>query len=228
MRKYPSISSRWITTLASNVNCASRRVPLGLLAQTERSVFPLATRTTTGEFIGGFKNWVEQIADSKNASDYRRRVTDPESASMWQSLSFGANYKSAYCMGVCPAGDDVLPPFLTDRAQYLKDVVRPLQDKEETVYVVPKSDAEDYVARHFPNKHTKRVGNSLNRLRSISSFLFGLPLTFQRNQLKGIDATYHFTFTGAEHRKKTVTIRDQRLEVMEGHNDHADLGITAH
>jgi len=179
------------------------------------------------EFIGGFTNWVEQIADSKNASDYRRRVTDPESASMWQSLSFGANYKSAYCMGVCPAGDDVLPPFLTDRAQYLKDVVRPLQDKEETVYVVPKSDAEDYVARHFPNKHTKRVGNSLNRLRSISSFLFGLPLTFQRNQSKGIDATYHFTFTGAEHRKTTVTIRDQRLEVMEGHNDHADLGITA-
>src|SRR5215831_20935851 len=25
------------------------------------------------EFIGGFTNWVEQIADSKNASDYRRR-----------------------------------------------------------------------------------------------------------------------------------------------------------
>src|SRR5215813_2722129 len=37
--------------------------------------------------------------------------------------------------GSFPAGDDVLPPFLTDRAKYLKDVVRPLQDKEETVYV---------------------------------------------------------------------------------------------
>src|SRR5262249_13705196 len=74
------------------------------------------------EFIGGFTNWVEQIADSKNASDYRRRVTDSESASMWQSLSFGANYKSAYCMGVCPAGDDVIAPFLTDRPQYLQDV----------------------------------------------------------------------------------------------------------
>src|SRR5262249_9379335 len=34
------------------------------------------------EFIGGFTNCVEQIADSKNASDYRRRVTDAESASM--------------------------------------------------------------------------------------------------------------------------------------------------
>src|SRR5262252_4867730 len=179
------------------------------------------------EFIGGFTNWVEQIADSKNASDYRRRVTDAESASMWQSLSFGANYKSAYCMAVCPAGDDVIAPFLTDRSQYLQDVVRPLQNKEETVYVVPKSDAEEYVARRFPHKEIKRVGNGLNRLRSIQSFLNGMPLTFQRNQSKGLDATYHFNFTGAEERRATVTIRDQKLEVTEGHNGKADIVVTA-
>lgn len=179
------------------------------------------------EFIGGFTNWVEQIADSKNASDYRRRVTDSESASMWQSLSFGANYKSAYCMAVCPAGDDVIAPFLTDRSQYLQAVVRPLQDKEETVYVVPNSDAEEHVARRFPNKHAKRVGNSLNRVRSIPAFLNGLPLTFQRNQSKGLDATYHFTFTGAEERRATVTIRHQILEVLEGHTGKADIEVTA-
>jgi Fe-S-cluster-containing hydrogenase component 2 len=179
------------------------------------------------EFIGGFTNWVEQIADSKNASDYRRRVTDAESASMWQSLSFGENYKSAYCMAVCPAGDDVIAPFLTDRSQYLQDVVRPLQNKEETVYVVPKSDAEEYVGRRFPHKHIKRVGNSLNRLRTITSFLRGLPLTFQRNQSKGLAATYHFIFTGAEERRATVTIRDQKLEVSEGHSGKADIVVTA-
>ena len=179
------------------------------------------------EFIGGFTNWVEQIADSKNASDYRRRVTDSESASMWQSLSFGANYKSAYCMGVCPAGDDVIAPFLTDRPQYLRDVVRPLQDKEETVYVVPNSDAEEYVARRFPHKHAKRVGNSLNRVRSISSFLNGLPLTFQPNRSKGLDATYHFSFTGPEERRATVAIRNQRLQVSEGHTGKADIVVTA-
>jgi ferredoxin len=179
------------------------------------------------EFLGGFTNWVEQIADSKNAIDYRRRVTDPESASMWQSLSFGANYKSAYCMAVCPAGDDVMAPFLTDRAQYLQDVVRPLQDKEETVYVVPKSDAEEYVGRRFPHKQIKHVGNSLNRLRSIQSFLNGMPLTFQRNQAKGVAATYHFTFTGAEERRATVLIHDQKLEVSEGHNGKADIAVTA-
>src|SRR5262249_9002689 len=150
-----------------------------------------------------------------------------ESAAMWQCLSFGANYKSSYCMAVCPAGDDVIAPFLTDRSQYLQDVVRPLQNKEETVYVVPMSDAEEYVARRFPHKHVKRVGNSLNRLRSISSFLTGLPLTFQRNQSKKLAATYHFIFTGAEERRATVKIRDQRLEVTECENGSADIVVTA-
>lgn len=179
------------------------------------------------EFLGGFTNWVEQIADSKDATEYRHRVTDGESVSMWQSLSFGANYKSAYCMAVCPAGDEVLAPFLTDRPQYLQDVVKPLQDKEETIYVVPRSDAEEYAARRFPNKHTKRVGNGLNRLRSIAAFLSGLPQTFQRNQSKGLDATYHFTFTGAEERRATITIRNQKLEVMDGHTGDADLVVMA-
>jgi len=56
---------------------------------------------------------------------------------MWQSLSFGANYKAAYCMAVCPAGDDVIGPFLKDRKGFLEGVVQPLQKKSETVYVVP-------------------------------------------------------------------------------------------
>jgi SCP-2 sterol transfer family len=179
------------------------------------------------EFMGGFTNWVEQIAESKDAREYRTRVSDAESASMWQSLSFGANYKSAYCMAVCPAGDDVMEPFITDRSQYLGDVVRPLQEKDETVYVIPKSDAEEYVARRFSHKRTKRVGNGLNRLRSITAFLRGLPLTFQRMQSKGLDATYHFTFTGKEQRRATVTIHDQKLEVMEGHVGNASVVITA-
>ena len=63
------------------------------------------------EFMGGFTDWVEQIADGPNARAYRRKVTDAESASMWQSLSFGANYKAAYCLAVCPAGEDVIKPF---------------------------------------------------------------------------------------------------------------------
>lgn len=129
------------------------------------------------EFMGGFTDWVEQIADSKNALDYRKKVADTESASMWQSLSFGANYKAAYCLSVCPAGEDVIGPFLRNKAEFVRDVVRPLQEKVETVYVVPGSDAEDHVARRFSHKAIKRIGNGL-RPRTIDGFLRGLPLTF--------------------------------------------------
>ena len=125
------------------------------------------------EFMGGFTDWVEQIADSKDALDYRKKVTDPESASMWQSLSFGPNYKAAYCLSVCPAGEDVIGPYLTNKAEHLREIVRPLQEKEETVYVVAGSDAEEHVARRFPHKTIKRVGNGL-RPRSIQRFLSGL------------------------------------------------------
>ncbi len=178
------------------------------------------------EFMGGFTNWVENIAESKNAQDYRRRVSDSESASMWQSLSFGANYKSAYCLAVCPAGEDVIGPFLTDRKEFLKEVVKPLQDKVETVYVVPGSDAEDYVPRRFPHKKTKRVSNGL-RPRTIRGFLEGLPIAFQPQQAEGIDATFHFTFTGHEDAKATVVIRNKTIEVQGGHIGTSDIQVTA-
>jgi epoxyqueuosine reductase QueG len=47
------------------------------------------------EFLGGFSDWVEQIADARDALDYRKRIQETETSSMWQSLSYGANYKSA-------------------------------------------------------------------------------------------------------------------------------------
>ena len=178
------------------------------------------------EFMGGFNDWIEQIADSKDRRDYRRKITPSEGASMWQSLSFGANYKAAYCLSVCPAGEDVIAPFLTNRPEFLREVVNPLQDKEETVYVIPESDAESFVARRYPHKKAKRVGNGL-RVQSIATFLRGLRLTFQRGKAKGLDVTYHFTFTGEEPRLATVVIRDQKLTVADGHQGAPDLRITA-
>ncbi len=179
------------------------------------------------EFMGGFNDWVEKVADSKNALDYRKKVSGAESVSMWQSLSFGANYKAAYCLSVCPAGEDVIAPFLTARKEFLEDVVKPLQDKVETVYVVPGSDSEDYVARRFPNKKTKRVSNGLAGQGTIRAFLRGLNFVFQRGKSEGLNATYHFTFTGQEEVKATVVIRDKKLEVSEGHSGTPDLRLTA-
>src|SRR5437899_4175668 len=179
------------------------------------------------EFMGGFSDWIEKIADSGSARKYRKKVSGAEAVSMWQSLSFGAIYKAAYCMAVCPAGEDVIAPFLTNRKQFLDDVVRPLQNKPEAVYVVPNSDAEEFVARRFPHKKIKRVSNGLAGQGTIRAFLRGLNFVFQKGQSKGLNAVYHFTFTGHEEVKATVTIRDEKLQVSAGHNGQADLRLTA-
>ena len=179
------------------------------------------------EFMGGFNDWVETIADSKTKLDYRKKVSGAETVSMWQSLSFGANYKAAYCLSVCPAGEDVIAPFLTDRNEFLQHVVKPLQKKEETVYVVPGSDAEDYVARRFPHKTIKRVSNGLAGQGTIRAFLRGMNLVFQRGKSEGLNATFHFTFTGQEEIKATVVIRDQKLAVSDGHLGLADFRLIA-
>ncbi len=56
------------------------------------------------EFMGGFTDWVEGIADAKSGLAVRETFTGSEQASLWQSLSFGANYKAAYCIAACPRG----------------------------------------------------------------------------------------------------------------------------
>ncbi|MEU2174230.1 4Fe-4S binding protein [Nocardia sp. NPDC019219] len=111
------------------------------------------------EFMGGFTDWAETIADSADRAEYRERVTTGESFSMWQSLSFKPNYKAGYCMAVCPAGEDVIGAFLDDRKGHLAEVVRPLQNKPEPVYVLPGSAAEEHVTRRFPAKTPKPVTN---------------------------------------------------------------------
>jgi ferredoxin-NADP reductase/Fe-S-cluster-containing hydrogenase component 2 len=178
------------------------------------------------EFLGGFNDWVEQIADSKSALDYRRRVNEAETASFWQSLSFGPNYKSAYCLAVCPAGEDVIAPYLDDPKRHLNEVVKPLQQKEEEVYVVKGSDAEAHTRKRFEHKHIKYVGNGLHT-RSVDQFLGALPYMFQRNQSDGLEATYHFTFTGREEREATIVIADKQIDIREGHHGTADLRVTA-
>jgi NAD-dependent dihydropyrimidine dehydrogenase PreA subunit len=200
--------------------------PVGAIGSDGRFNFAACYTHNYREFMGGFTDWVEQVASSRDGLDYRRRVSDAESASMWQSLSFGANYKAAYCIAVCPAGDDVIGPYRTDRKAYRTAVVQPLVDREETVYVVPGSDAEAHVAKRFPAKTPKRVGGSL-RPRTVAAFLRDLPLLFNPGHAKALDAVYHFTFTGAEQAHATITIRNKQLTVEPGHLGRPNLRITA-
>ena len=201
--------------------------PVGAIAPDGHFDFSACLTHNYREFLGGFVDWVEEVADSKDARDYRRRVEDSETASVWQSLGFGPNYKAAYCMAACPAGDDVIGPFLVDRkGPSSQEVVNPLQDKEEPVYVIPGSDAEAYVTKRFPHKRPRRVGGG-RRPSSIRSFLATLPHVFQRHASEGLDATYHFTFTGEEPAEATVVIRDETIRVEPGHVGTPDLRVTA-
>ena len=178
------------------------------------------------EFMGGFGDWVEHVADASNGLELRKKVTRQETVSMWQSLAFGPNYKAAYCLSVCPAGEDVIGAFKADRKGFLNEIVKPLQDKEETIYVVPKSDAEDHVTKRFPHKQVKRVRGSLMP-RTIKGFLSGMGYTFQRGRSEGLNAVFHFTFTGKEPTTATVVIREKTIRVADGHEGIADLHLTA-
>jgi Fe-S-cluster-containing hydrogenase component 2 len=200
--------------------------PVGAIAADGHFNFSACYTHNYREFLGGFTDWVETVVESNDARDYRTQVTPGESASLWQSLATGPNYKAAYCMAVCPAGEDVIAPFLQNRTHYLDEVVKPLQEKAETIYVVAGSDAEEYTRRRYPHKPVKQV-HSLSPPQSVGSFLRNLPHFFQRGQARGLNATYHLTFTGAEEAQATVTIRDQTIQVQAGLHGSADLAVIA-
>src|SRR5262249_22536697 len=146
--------------------------------------------------------------------------------SLWQSLSHGANYKSAYCLAVCPAGGDVIGPYLDDKQRHLGEVVKPLQERPEPVYVVPCPAAAAIGSRRVKDKAVKQVAGGL-RVRSISGLITYMPHTFQPNQSRGLDATFQFTFTGDEPREVTVRIRNRTIEVEDGLIERPDVHVTA-
>ncbi|GAA2495582.1 4Fe-4S binding protein [Nocardia seriolae] len=110
--------------------------------------------------LSNFAGWVEEVVDSKDAADYRRRVTPGETLSVWQSLSFQPQFRAGYCVAVCPAGEDVLGRYLADPDTHARDIVQPLLRKPEYVYVAPDSPAAAHVRDRFPHKtirHSRRV-----------------------------------------------------------------------
>lgn len=200
--------------------------PVGAIGADGRFDFTACYTHNYQEFMGGFSNWVETIADSRNGLDYRRRVKEPETISKWQSLTFGANYKAAYCMAVCPAGENFIDVYRADKKQHLVEVVRPLQEKQEPVYVIPGSDAEAHVKQRYPHKTVRQVRSSLHP-RSIPGLLRGLGLGFQPGAAKGLRALYHFTFTGRETAEATVEIADGKIKVEPGLRGEPNLCVTA-
>ncbi len=200
--------------------------PVGAIGKDGHFSFSNCMTHNYRDRMGGFSDWVENIATSQSQFAYRQKVSDPETVSMWQSLSYGICNKSSYCMAVCPAGDEVVGDLLEDRKKYTETVVRPLQMNDEMIFVVPGSDAEAYTAKRYPHKKIKRVSNGL-RPHSVKNFLDAMPLIFQRKKAKDLQAVYFFTFTGEEKINCTVTINKGELQILDGHHGKPDIHIKA-
>jgi hypothetical protein len=54
-----------------------------------------------------------------------------------------------------------------------------------------------------------------------------MPFVFQPNQSKGLDAVFHFKFTGMEEREATITIRNRTFDIKDGLLGKPDLRVTA-
>jgi len=65
------------------------------------------------------------------------------------------------------------------------------------------------------------------RARTTAEFFDKLGIMFQREQSKGLDATYHFVMAGGEQLERTVRIHDRKIEVSEGLNGKEDFAVKA-
>ena len=124
--------------------------PTGAIAADGSFAFARCLIHAYRDRLGGFLSWVEALVSSGNMEEYRLKRTDGETMAVWQSLTYGGGYRCGYCMSVCPAGLDLIGPYLESRRGYLENIVRPLQDRKEMVYVLPGEDSEAAVARRFP------------------------------------------------------------------------------
>lgn len=206
-------------------NLCAVACPTGAIARDGHFSFPNCMTHNYREKLNGFVEWVHTLADSRNRHDYRRRVSNEETLSWWQSLGYEANTHCNYCVAVCPAGDEATS-FLKDRKRHFREVVRPLRNRVEAVHVVPGSDAEEYLKEAFPHKSVRLIGSG-RAPDSIAGMLRMLPLVFQRGRSKGLSARYHFTFHGKEKREATVDIREQQIVLKAGLVGKADLTVKA-
>ncbi|HEX6388335.1 MAG TPA: 4Fe-4S binding protein [Solirubrobacteraceae bacterium] len=113
------------------------------------------------QHMSGFREWVQRIAESDDGDDYPNHFGEAQTAAMYQNLaSKPIDYLSGYCLSVCPAGEDVIGPFLHDRKQHVREIVKPLQQREEVIYVSEGSSAEAHLRKRFPHKRPSYVTNT--------------------------------------------------------------------
>jgi len=197
--------------------------PVGAISAKKGIDFNACMTHNYRDFMGGFEDWVENIVSSKNIKEFREKSGDDENVSKWQSLSFGPQYKAAYCVSVYPAGKDLIGIYKDDRRDWVKQIVNPLTDKPEPVYVGKDTRAEEH-ARKNQNKEIKIVTN-VQHPKSINGFLSGSRVSFEPKHAKGVNMTVHFEFNGKQAAKATIIIANEIIDVKDEHVGKADLSI---
>lgn len=112
----------------------------------------LACATHSYRDWSGGLDWVEAMLASNDLATYRALFQDRETMSLWQGMMYGFNHKCGYCQSVCPVGDIGLARYLADKKGYFQEVVKPLQERAEPVYVVAGSQAEARVQGNPPKE----------------------------------------------------------------------------
>lgn len=169
--------------------------------------------------MGGFVDWVENVADSRNAAAYRNRVADTESLSVWQALTYSTEYTCCNCISACPVG-------IGKSRKPRKELIDDLLNRYGSVYVLAGSDAESRARQLYP-RSSVRVVKSGVRADDARGFLNALPIVFQPGQSEGLDAVYFFSFTGESPCEATVKISQRRISVHDGNVGRADLHVRA-
>lgn len=169
--------------------------------------------------LGGFSQWVENIVESKNVKEYRSRVKDSETVSMWQSLAYSNNYTCLNCLAVCPAA-------ATKTEEGGASLAKKLLNRGGPVFFLRGSDAEEYAKKKIKPERLRPIKGG-TRPQSARGFIQALPLIFQPGQAKGLNAVYHFSFTGEDPFESTVTIREGKLSVAQGLSGTPEIAITA-
>jgi len=209
------------------INCRLCAVacPVGAIPKDGEFSFMACVTHNYHEMIGGFQDWIEGLAGAKNVKAYRSLFNDAETLMKWQALTLGHQYRCSYCLAVCPAGEEVIEEYKAAKKEYLETIMKPLIDKEEPVYVIADTGAEE-TAKKNPAKEIRYARNTIRPV-SIASFLLGVKLAFVPERAKGLNLTLHFDFPGKENVAATIGISDGRIEVHEGHVGEADLKVTA-
>jgi ferredoxin len=195
--------------------------PVGAVSRTEDFDFFACVTHNYREFLFGFEDWIHTVADAGSSDEYRAKYDQDETRSMWQSLSFGANYKAAYCQAVCPAGDDIIGPYMADRAKWRRDVVLPLVHKVEPVYVRSGTAAERAVRRSRYKR--ARYLDFRPSVSTVDNLDIGLRHTFDPRRAADVSVTVTFT---APDGSVTAAVDDARLTTTRDPVPSADVQAT--